>query len=643
VAGVPDTLSLVTATADQGDAGGAKAWEPSTLVGRVISARYKIVSLLGEGGMGAVYLAEHVHMRKRLALKVLHPEMMEREEIVARFEREAMAAAHIDHPNVAQATDFGRTEDGAFFLVLEYIEGKTLRTVLREQSMDAARTVRIAKQIASALSRAHEVGIVHRDLKPENIMLVDRGPGSRSHPSLSSLEEDFVKVLDFGIAKVQVETLGRGGAGAVLTRAGTIFGTPEYMAPEQALGESVDRRADLYALGVMMYEMLAGRLPFEAGDMVSLLARQIAESAPPLRVMAPERNIAPELEAIVMKLLEKQASLRYDTAAELSAALDGIAVQSSPMMPMPVESVSGIGSLPTAVAISMPSEPRLQPASAGLPLPAKYRRYVPAVVVALLGGAVMTGGIMIVGAVYHAVTRPAGEADGGVVTEIVNTVTAKKPSGLPPEKLDAAAREGPEALEKLAQEFPDDARIYRALFVAHGSGIEGQGNVPSAMRAVARLLTADPKAASEPEILAAVVVASASPHLDAQEAAMNVLEGPLGARGADILYDLSNRPISRASKARYLASLSKPEVLAHASPALTVLMDLKAAKKCEAKKELLPRAKEHGDARMLVQLELLQKTRGCGFLGRRDCWSCLHDDRELDDAAAAVQRRLSGP
>src|SRR5215831_6134561 len=186
----------------------------ASLVGRVLSERYRIESVLGEGGMGAVYLAEHVLMRKRLAVKVLHPEMTRMPEMVARFEREAMAAAHIEHPNVAAATDFGKLEDGAFFLVLEYVEGTSLRDLIAEGPIGTERALHIAYQMASALARAHSLGIVHRDLKPENVMLVEREG-----------DPNFVKVLDFGIAKVPVGELsserpGSPDGGQVLTQLG---------------------------------------------------------------------------------------------------------------------------------------------------------------------------------------------------------------------------------------------------------------------------------------------------------------------------------------------------------------------------------------------------------------------------------------
>ncbi|MCU0692232.1 MAG: serine/threonine protein kinase, partial [Polyangiaceae bacterium] len=285
----------------------------ASLVGQVVSGRYRVEAELGTGGMGAVYRAEHTLMRKRLAIKVLHPEMTRQPEVVARFEREAMAAAHIEHPNVAAATDFGKLEDGSFFLVLEYVEGRSLREVLDAEQLGPSRVLHIGKQITSALVRAHSLGIVHRDLKPENVMLVKRDD-----------DPDFVKVLDFGIAKVPVAEITKetGRPHKALTQAGMVYGTPEYMAPEQALGREVDARADLYALGVMFYEMLSGRRPFEADNPVTLLGMQVTQCPPPFAKTAPTRPIPTELEALVMELLEKEAERRPTDARQVLDAIE---------------------------------------------------------------------------------------------------------------------------------------------------------------------------------------------------------------------------------------------------------------------------------------------------------------------------------
>jgi serine/threonine protein kinase len=281
----------------------APAAEAENRLGKVINGRYLIQQLLGEGGMGSVYLAEHTHMKKRVAIKLLHPEMSDNAEVSARFEREAMAAAHIEHPNVAGATDFGKTEDGAFFLVLEYVEGINLRDTLAEGPLTAQRALRITRQIALALERAHDAGIVHRDLKPENVMLMKKGD-----------EPDFVKVLDFGIAKVlegaasasaEIAKRNGGVAGVPLTRMGTILGTPEYMAPEQALGEPVTPAADLYGVGVMLYEMLTGKHPFDPPDRMAMLSFHIVAPVPLMQDRAPAVDVPAMVEAVVRCLLEK--------------------------------------------------------------------------------------------------------------------------------------------------------------------------------------------------------------------------------------------------------------------------------------------------------------------------------------------------
>ncbi len=275
------------------------------LIGTVLASRYRVEKRLGAGGMGTVYLAQHIKLQKPMAVKVLHKEMSTVTEVVARFEREAIAAARIDHPNVVAATDFGTLEDGCFFLVLEYIAGRSLRSALVPGAMSAHRALHIARQIADALSAAHDAGIVHRDLKPENVMLVDRRGRS-----------DVVKVLDFGIAKVTWEDA-RGAP--QLTRLGAVFGTPEYMAPEQAAGLSVDARADLYALGILLFEMLDGRAPFEGSDPVAVVQRQIRDAPPPLPPKTP-----PDVVALVTRLLAKKADERVQTAAEVVRRIDEI-------------------------------------------------------------------------------------------------------------------------------------------------------------------------------------------------------------------------------------------------------------------------------------------------------------------------------
>jgi serine/threonine protein kinase len=305
------------------------------LVGNTVAGRYKVIQLLGEGGMGAVFLVEHNVIRKRLALKVLNREMMRNPEMVARFEREALAAAHIDHPNVVAATDSGRTDDGALFVVLEYIDGKSLRDRLNHGALPPAVALHIAKQIGGALLRAHGLGIIHRDLKPENVMLVMRDG-----------DANFVKVLDFGLAKLSISALLDGESdhvarrSEVLTRYGAVFGTPAYMAPEQAAGGEVDGRTDLYALGVVLYEMLSGLLPFDGDDSAALLRMHVVATVPSLRDRAPHIKVPPALESLVMRLLEKKPEKRFENAKQCLEAMETVilaeGLKYDPSMKLPV-------------------------------------------------------------------------------------------------------------------------------------------------------------------------------------------------------------------------------------------------------------------------------------------------------------------
>jgi serine/threonine-protein kinase len=235
--------------------------QPDPLIGTILADRYRIDKCLGEGGMGAVYLAEHVRMHKSFAVKLLHPEMGRLAEAVFRFQREAIAAGRVDHEHLVTATDFGELPDGSMYLVLEYVPGKSLGALLAEGPVPTVRALKIARQIAAALAAIHAVGIFHRDLKPDNVMLVER-PGS---------DEDFVKLLDFGMAKVQMELADEQ---PQVTRAGLVFGTPRYMAPEQAGGEPTDHRADIYSLGIVLYAMLRGTPPFSADEIRDVLKMQ---------------------------------------------------------------------------------------------------------------------------------------------------------------------------------------------------------------------------------------------------------------------------------------------------------------------------------------------------------------------------------
>ena len=276
-------------------------------LGLTIDGRYRIEAALGEGGMGVVYLCVHTIIGKKVAMKILRPDFARDAEVTERFVNEARSASAIGSPHIIDISDFGTLETGAAYFVMEFLEGTPLSGLAGAGCVPPNRVVHIVRQLAEGLHDAHEAGIVHRDLKPENIFLIERGK-----------ETDFVKILDFGIAKVTTHaTQGK------LTRAGAVFGTPHYMSPEQAAGRPVDRRTDVYSMGVIMYELLCARVPFDADTFMGILTQHMYKQPVPFRRLenAPT-NIPSRLEAIVFKCLSKQQDDRYETMEALIADLD---------------------------------------------------------------------------------------------------------------------------------------------------------------------------------------------------------------------------------------------------------------------------------------------------------------------------------
>jgi serine/threonine protein kinase len=276
-----------------------------SLIGMILDNRYRIISKLGEGGMGSVYAAEHILLKKGVAIKVLRYDLAMKEDVVKRFQNEAIAASRIGHENIIEVTDFGRTPDGSVYFVMEQLNGSSLADVIQKSgSIPLKRAIPILLQITKALSAAHAQGIIHRDLKPENIILIDKGE-----------RKDFVKILDFGISKM-MDTSDRA---EKLTAMGMIVGTPEYMSPEQAAGKSVDKRTDIYSLGVIMYEMATGRLPFIADNAIRILMMHQTEKPARPRDINPE--IHADFEQIILRCLEKKPEDRFQDMNEITQAL----------------------------------------------------------------------------------------------------------------------------------------------------------------------------------------------------------------------------------------------------------------------------------------------------------------------------------
>jgi serine/threonine-protein kinase len=285
--------------------------ENDPYIDTVVADRYKVIRKLGEGGMGVVYLAEHVFIEKKVALKILSEDFARKADLVARFMQEAKAASKIGHENIIDITDFGETASGSVFFAMEFLDGNDLAHEVREHGpMPFERAHYIMNQLCRALGAAHTKGIIHRDLKPENIYLIEREG-----------KPDFVKVLDFGIAKISSFDEG----GSRLTRTGMIFGTPEYMSPEQAKGDRPDHRVDIYAAGCILYEMLTGDVPFHAETFMGVLTKHMFEAPEPPSQRAPDAGVTPELEAVVMKALAKDRDQRFQTMKEFALALEAVA------------------------------------------------------------------------------------------------------------------------------------------------------------------------------------------------------------------------------------------------------------------------------------------------------------------------------
>ena len=365
---------------------------PRDLIGRTIASQFRIVRKLGAGGMGAVYLAEQIDMDRPVVLKVLHPELSAGSpNAVERFKREGRLVARVNHPHIVQVYVFGQIEDGGqLYLAMEFVDGLTLTQAMADgRPMPAARVLRIADQILAALIEAHGQGLVHRDLKPDNIMLTERHGGT-----------DYVKVLDFGIAKMVEE---RGGT---VTEAGSIFGTPRYMSPEQGRGDAVDARTDLYSLGVLLFELLTAHHPFEARSTLDYLLKHQVEPPPPMGERYPELGIPPRLSQLVATLLQKDREQRYASAGEVRQLVhSAMADLPSGVRPWPTPVPGGGSARPAPSPPTTPSAP----ATPG-PLPDSLRPRRPWVVpVAVLGGFGATLGVMwFAGVGEHISARDAG-------------------------------------------------------------------------------------------------------------------------------------------------------------------------------------------------------------------------------------------
>jgi serine/threonine-protein kinase len=577
---------------------GAPVTDP--FIGTVVGERYRIVSRIGVGGMGAVYRVEHTMMRRDLAIKVLLPELGGKEEFARRFEREAESASRLDHPNIITVTDFGHTPDGSLFLVMEFLAGESLTRAISAGPMPPARALDIVRQILRGLDHAHAAGIVHRDLKPDNIMLIERD-GQR----------DVVKILDFGIAKVTEPQSGR----EVLTQAGVIFGTPEYLSPEQALGEAVDARADIYAAGVILYEMLAGRRPFESDDKVKIISMHLAHAPPRIRDVNPSVELPVPLEQAVLQALEKSREHRFASAAAFLQALDDAEASASPSGALDVDATVphlDLGGAPQARAV------------AGR---ARLGR-VGAVVAAV---ALLAGGITLVKrsgrhAAALVATPPAPAPPPPDLAERYKRVEAWLEEGD-----NAAARR---ALEQALSERPKDGRVRYML----GRVAYADDRREEALAHYREAIGLDPGFRGDPVLLAHVDAMLADPKQG--DAALDLVVDRIGAPAADLLEKVANESPDLGRRHRAVAALEEIGQGKRVDRVSLTVLELKKASTCEERKPLVEKLRDLGDVRALPALRGLHGRRmGPISWGGSDT-SCMRT--ELPEAIKVLEKK-AGP
>lgn len=570
------------------------------LIGTIIGDRYRVEAELGSGGMGTVYRAEHVMMEKRVALKVLHPNLAVVGSVMDRFQREAVALSRIEHPNVVAATDFGKLKNGSYYLALEYVDGHNLAETLQAEGLlDVRRTLNISHQIAEALNAAHGHGIVHRDLKPHNVMLSGQ-PGAET-----------VKVLDFGLAKLRSKTI-EGSTANI----GSVFGTPHYMAPEQVASTNVDARADLYSLGIMMYEMLTGRRPFDADSPAMVLDLQMSAAAPPLPEHLPDA-----VRELVSALMQKLPEGRPESAMVVAQRIDAI------LHPKAPEEPKGWNALDWLVQ-------DLAVGSVRLP---RWAMLLPGVVFLV---------IWVLGSVFSPKDEES-QVTAAVLPEAPSTGNAKSPQedapALEPNRLPqliSQAEFGDQGALSELRAIPPEKRD-RDVWVVIGQGLAKAGQPAQAVKELSAAVRAKAELKQDAGFTAVVRELASSDNSAAALEALTLAATELEARGVDILFSVwsetKHRTPATALAERYLED---DAVLKNASKPVHIALGLRKEELgCEDAKALLEQAKANGDTRSLRPMAKFRKLRGCGPKKRSDCYPCLRESELLDEAIREANSR----
>jgi serine/threonine protein kinase len=555
--------------------------DPGRLVHTVIDDRYRLTSLVGRGGMGSVFLAEHVTIRRPVALKLLQPSLAAIPELARRFEREAAAIGRIDHPNCVTVSDFGRLDDGSLYLVMEYLDGRSLaRAIEAEGRIAARRALHIARHVLRGLGHAHQAGIVHRDVKPDNVILVHQDG-----------VPDFAKVLDFGIAHFTDggprET---GDADDRLTQAGIAFGTPAYMSPEQAVGDPVDARSDLYSTTVMLFEMIAGRTPFVADEKLELLGMHASRPPPRLSEVRPDVLVPAELDRLIEVGLAKRPADRFPSAEVYIAAieecllgrLDGDLAIAPPLddtepVPMAVDSRLRGSRTP----VNPPTAHRPPPA-APAPAPPTWRHHlILGVIMFALAALGYTGYFLL----HPKQVDLLAGLKSGAATAAEETLEAGDPD------------QTIQLLTSRPAALAGDAVAQMQLGHAHAAKLEYK----PALAAYAAAVKLDPSVIDDPRVrrnLALMIDGDGAIYMEA--ARLLAVEGKDAAAGRRIVELASHK--ERAVRKKAFALADELGLGDQVDRAASFILDLEQEPTCKARREAVTRLRALGDARAIDPL-----------------------------------------
>ncbi len=434
-------------------------------IGQVLDGRYRIEDVLGEGGLGVVYRAQHLGLGRPVALKVLHRALGMLEEIDRRFAREAKVLSTLSHPNIVAVSDFGAA-DGVSYLAMELLEGVTLADELDEGPLDPDRAVRIAEQMLDALAYAHSRGVLHRDLKPGNVFLVAQPDGGL-----------HVKLLDFGLAKMG-DPDADGPPKPTLTRLGTILGTPSYMSPEQATSTPADARSDVYSMGIVLYEMLAGRPPFREDNRHDTIRAHLVQDVPAPESFRPGLVLGAELATVIGRSLAKTRESRYAHAGEMGDAIRAL--------PRPAATLSAGAPAPARVEPPSGDEPTVLAGAAGAARPVKRRRGLGCAVASVAAVLVLLAGLATAGVrLYAGMGEPAEARDGATAASDADPATPVDVAGAD-ERAEASAPDEPAVEPRPAAADPLASGVPRALRRAYRKVRRNRDLTRAEIRAVRR-------------------------------------------------------------------------------------------------------------------------------------------------------------